>query len=654
MKSKVGINVVLLSLLLVISSLTIVITPVCATNAEVEVIIGFTNKSQVSQAVLNSGGKVNQIYSIIPAMFVNIPENSLEGLRRNPNVRYIEPNAEVFALEQTIPWGIDRVFGDEEYSFSTWVSSRGSGVTVAVLDTGIANHEDLNVLDGYNAIDNTKPWIDGYGHGTHVAGTIAALDYNDLGVVGVAPDVGLYAVKVLDDSGRGYLDDVIEGIQWSVNNYIDIISMSLGSSKYSYSLDDACSNAYTSGSLLIASAGNSGNPAGRGDNVGYPAKYDSVIAVAATDQNDQRARFSSTGPTVELAAPGVNIFSTYLDNKYALMSGTSMACPHVTGVAALVWTADPLLSNVEVREILQTTAQDLGLPSDYQGYGLVRADLAVDLAKPTEPPAVGSIEGTVTNGTNAIIGATVVVKGTTIVATTNGDGYYLLENVQVGDKQVTASADGYYSQTPTVTVVEDDTVTEDFVLEAIPTYTVSGTVTADSNVLEGATVTIAGTELSAGTNYYGYYTLSDVEKGTYDITASKEGYSSQTDEVTVDSDEVAVDFDLSVITVTPLSVVVETDKLTTYSLNSFVYIRVTVTGGDSGSPIEGANVDITIVYTTDGSIAGTGSVITDSNGVSQLKYKILPKALTGTYRVDATAARAGYETGTGTTTFVVA
>ncbi|MFH1328574.1 MAG: S8 family peptidase, partial [Candidatus Bathyarchaeota archaeon] len=324
MKSKVGINVVLLSLLLVISSLAIVITPVCANKTEVEVIIGFINKSQVGQAVLNSGGRVNQIYTIIPAMFANIPENALEALQRNPNVRYIEPNSEVFAL-QTIPWGIDRVFGAENYPFPTWSSSSGSGVTVAVLDTGIANHEDLNVVGGYNAIDNTKPWIDGYGHGTHVAGTIAALD-NLVGVVGVAPDVGLYAVKVLDDSGSGTLDNVIEGIQWSVANDIDIISMSLGSSTYSISLDGACSNAYTSGSLLVASAGNSGNPAGRGDNVGYPAKYDSVIAVAATDQNDKRARFSSTGPAVELAAPGVDILSTY-PGGYATGSGTSMACP---------------------------------------------------------------------------------------------------------------------------------------------------------------------------------------------------------------------------------------------------------------------------------------------------------------------------------------
>lgn len=452
MKGKVGFNVVVLSLsiLLVISSLTVIVTPVCASDQKVEVLIGFKNKNQVSQAVLNSGGKVDQIYSIIPAMLAKLPEKAIEALRHNPNVEYVEPNSEVYALEQTTPWGIDRVFGSESYIFDTWTSSTGAGVTVAVLDTGIAYHEDLTVVGGYNTIVESDSWLDGYGHGTHVAGTIAALD-NSIGVVGVAPAVDLYAVKVLDDTGSGYVADIIEGIEWSaITMDIDIISMSLGSSSNSYSLELACNSAYYNyGSLLVASAGNDGNPPGRGDNVGYPAKYGSVIAVAATDQNDKRARFSSTGPDVEFSAPGVDILSTY-PGGYAIGSGTSMACPHVSGVAALVWAADPTLTNVEVRTILQTTAQDLGLAAEHQGYGLVRADAAVDaVITPTTTEYDLTIALTGSGYTDPTAGTYSYEEGSQVSVTAYPDSgwsfdHWELDNTDVGNANpytVTIDAD---------------------------------------------------------------------------------------------------------------------------------------------------------------------------------------------------------------------
>ncbi|MFO7773727.1 MAG: S8 family serine peptidase, partial [Dehalococcoidia bacterium] len=306
---------------------------------------------------------------------------------RNPGVAYVELDGPVYALDQTVPWGIDRVFGEESYSFDTWDISRGDGIAVAVLDTGIdVNHEDLPaLLGGENTIDSTHWGSDGNGHGTHVAGTVAALD-NTWGVVGVGPQVGLYAVKVLDASGGGTVASVVGGIDWAVQQGIPILNMSLGTSSHVQSLQDACDAAYAAGHLLVAAAGNSGNPAGRGDNVGYPAKYDSVIAVAASASNDRRASFSSTGAAVELIAPGSGILSTLPDNKYGTYSGTSMASPHVAGAAALVWAADPGLTNVELRAILQQTAEDLGLPSNHQGHGLVRADLAVREVADVEPP----------------------------------------------------------------------------------------------------------------------------------------------------------------------------------------------------------------------------------------------------------------------------
>jgi len=364
-------------------------------SEKIDVLIGFHNMSERAQnraMVRAFGGEIYAEFNLVDVIAARMTPQQAAALSRNPKIDYIERDAEVHALEQTTPWGIDRVFGDESYSFPTWgtppeVTNKGAGIGVAVLDTGIdADHEDLNVVGGKRfylrglTLRSDDQYNDVYGHGTHVAGTIAALD-NGLGVVGVAPEVSLYAVKVLGDNGSGSTSAIIAGIQWVCDqNNISIINMSLGSSYYSSTFDAACKKAYTEeGILIVASAGNSGNVEGTGDTVGYPAKYDSVIAVAASDSSDDRAYFSSTGPDVDLIAPGVNIMSTVPDSLYeGGWSGTSMASPHVAGTAALVWAANPMMSNDEVWQILTTTAEDLSLPLYHQGNGLVRADLAVD------------------------------------------------------------------------------------------------------------------------------------------------------------------------------------------------------------------------------------------------------------------------------------
>ncbi|TET56434.1 MAG: peptidase S8 [Dehalococcoidia bacterium] len=354
----------------------------------IDVLIGFHEAPGGSEQALvrGGGGEIYRQFTLVNVVAARMTPQAAGALALNPRVVYVELDGPVYALEQVVPWGIDRVFGDETYPFATWVESKGLGINVAVLDTGIdQNHQDLNVVGGTNTIDGTHWGADGSGHGTHVAGTIAALD-NAMGVVGVAPDVMLYAVKVLNDSGSGSASSVAAGIEWAVNNGIPVLNMSLGSRTHSQTLQDACDAAYSAGHLLVAAAGNSGNVRGRGDNVIYPAKYSSVVAVAASDVNNRRASFSSTGPAVELMAPGVSILSTLPGDKYGTYGGTSMASPHVAGVAALVWAAAPDLSNVEMRAILQRTAEDLGLPSSHQGYGLVRADLAVREVAEIEPP----------------------------------------------------------------------------------------------------------------------------------------------------------------------------------------------------------------------------------------------------------------------------
>lgn len=307
-----------------------------------------------------------ETYDLLPVYCLKLDEKQVEVLKKDPNIKNVEPNIEFKASAQTIPWGISRVQAIDAHRYNY----TGKGVRVAVLDSGIdSRHSDLNVSGGYSVF-NDSPYSDGNGHGTHVAGTIAALD-NSIGVKGVAYNVDLYAVKVLNSYGSGSLSGIAKGIEWSIKNNMNIINMSLGTSSHSSILKDWCDLAYNSGLLVVAAAGNSGNATGVGDTVEYPARYSSVMAVAATDSSNRRGSFSSHGPAIEIAAPGVDIYSTYPNNRYTTMSGTSMACPHIVGSAALVWGANPRLTNVQVRESLVRTARRLGDTNHY-GSGLVQ------------------------------------------------------------------------------------------------------------------------------------------------------------------------------------------------------------------------------------------------------------------------------------------
>lgn len=333
------------------------------------------------------------------ANVVLLPPRAVEALARSTKVLRVDEDAIVYALPrpanprkppkedepppeepaEKLPWGVDQV--DAELA---WATSTGASVRVAIIDTGIdKDHPDLvaNIKGGVNFVKIrgkiiADQWDDDSGHGTHVAGSVAAVD-NDIGVIGVAPDAHLYGVKVLDRRGGGYVSDVILGIQWAIANGMQVINMSLGTSSDVQSLHDAVDAAYAAGIVLVAAAGNSGDT-NLDDDVIYPAKYGSVIAVAATDSNNIRASWSGDGPEVELAAPGVAIYSTWKGGEYDTKSGTSMASPHVAGTVALLLAANPGLTPDEVRAMLQTTADDLGATGfdNYYGYGLVDAEEA--------------------------------------------------------------------------------------------------------------------------------------------------------------------------------------------------------------------------------------------------------------------------------------
>ncbi|EBA10915.1 S8 family peptidase [Roseobacter sp. CCS2] len=266
------------------------------------------------------------------------------------------------------------------YARYAWRYSTGAGVRVAIVDTGIApRHPDLRVYGGASFVPGVRSWADDQGHGTHVAGTVAGLA-NNRGVVGVAPHARLYAVKVLNSRGSGRLSWIINGLIWCYRTNMHVANLSLGSRAnthnprvYSAAYERAGRLLRRKGILAVAAAGNSNGP------VGNPARCPSFMAVSAVDCNRRRAGFSCYGPQVEMAAPGVGVVSTYPQSGYRSLNGTSMASPHVAGVAALIKRRHPSWSGDRIRVHMWRTATDIGARGRdiAYGYGLVNAYRAV-------------------------------------------------------------------------------------------------------------------------------------------------------------------------------------------------------------------------------------------------------------------------------------
>jgi thermitase len=313
--------------------------------------------------------------------------------RSDSRVRYVEPDPEIQLINFTPDdprygeqYGPQHVRAPEAWD----VAVGDEDARVCILDTGIRyTHEDitgprwLGGTDLYNG--DSDPWDDN-GHGTHVAGIAAASINNATGIAGLA-QVGIHAVKVLSNNGRGPLSTVASGMRWCADNGGPrvVINMSLGSDVGSTALLDGVQYAFASGALLAASAGN-GGPCS--NCVEYPAKYAEVIAVTCTTSSDAECDFSSDGPESDLTAPGDDVRSLYhtSDTAYIYGSGTSMSAPHVAGVAALVWSQATTLSHTELRDHLQNTAQDLGATAwdELYGSGIVDARAALNAASQSD------------------------------------------------------------------------------------------------------------------------------------------------------------------------------------------------------------------------------------------------------------------------------
>lgn len=323
---------------------------------------------------------VDNVYNhALKGFSATIPAARLENVKHDPRVQFVSEDREVAAVAQTTPTGINRI----QAPLNT--TNKGAGIGVAVIDTGVdLTHPDLqaNIIANTSCIRGKRTGDDDNGHGSHVAGTIAALD-NGVGVVGVAPQAKLVAVKVLNSSGSGTWSSVICGIDWvtaHASQYnIKVANMSLGGSGSSDNncgnsnndaLHKAICNSISSGVTYVVAAGNDGANA----NTFVPAAYDdSVITVSALADSDGKsgglgtttnyglddtfASFSNFGSVIDLGAPGVNIFSTWKSGGYNTISGTSMATPHVTGAAALYIKSHPGSLWSQVRDGLKATAE---------------------------------------------------------------------------------------------------------------------------------------------------------------------------------------------------------------------------------------------------------------------------------------------------------
>ncbi|HUP70132.1 MAG TPA: S8 family serine peptidase [Acidimicrobiales bacterium] len=474
------------------------------------VLVGFrpgTSAPGRAAAHAGEGGRVQNRFEHLDLDVVRVPPGEdpavvSQRYARNPNVAYAHPNWEVRLLSEPndtlFPqlWGLhntgqfggvgddDRLLGNGTVDADIdapegWDTAFGAGnfpssggTRVGVLDTGIDRaHVDLLsktkacataiaaigiVIEGTCSDDNL--------HGTHVAGTIAATANNSVGVAGVAPNAELAVFKALNGAGVGFYADVIKGIHWlHTTGGAKVISMSIGGPK-DKALNAELAEASKAGVLLVAAAGNDGD-----STANYPAYHPDVVSVAATDRNDKSAWFSNCNSDVEVAAPGVDIWSTTPGNTYATLDGTSMATPHASGVAAMIWWKNPTWSAAQVRNQLNSTADDLGSSGRDRCFGHGRVNLARALGATAAPlPAAepGLIAGTVTDATSkAVIGGATVDCGPAGTATTGPSGGYAIASVPAGAHGCTASAVGYKPKTSPVTVNSGQTTTVNFPLQ---------------------------------------------------------------------------------------------------------------------------------------------------------------------------------------------
>ncbi len=354
---------------------------------------GRVSANSMKSAVAAMKGDVKHEIFGTNAVAIEVPLSALQGLKNNPNVEYVEEDhirypfalttpstGTPYATGQSVPYGIKLVQADQ------LPDTNAGNRKVCIIDSGIdRSHEDLvgnsaNMTGVYNS--GTGNWYtDQNSHGTHVAGTIAAVNQSGVGVVGVNSNrrLKLHIVKVFGANGWAYSSTLASAANQCASYGANVISMSLGGPSYNSTENSTFANLASRGILSVAAAGNAGNTA-----ISYPAGYASVMSVGALNEYKQWASFSQYNSKVEISAPGVSVLSTVPQavkgTKYSYFNGTSMATPHVAGVAALVWSYFPTCTGSQIRTTLGKSALDLGTAGrdTKYGYGLVQARKAYD------------------------------------------------------------------------------------------------------------------------------------------------------------------------------------------------------------------------------------------------------------------------------------
>ncbi|ARI79079.1 alkaline serine protease [Halobacillus mangrovi] len=338
-------------------------------------------KSLSGKELNNLGAKVVDDHSKVvdtqlKVLQVGNVDAVVKALSHNPNVEYAEPN---YIFDATFtpndPLYSDQYGPQNTNTPAAWDVTQGSSSQeIAVIDTGVYyDHPDLidKTILGYDFAQNDNDPKDLNGHGTHVSGTVAAETNNATGVAGMAPETKILAVRALGANGSGSLNDIADAIRYSADAGAEVINMSLGCDCDSQTLEDAVNYAWNSGSVVVAAAGNDGV-----STTFEPASYENVIAVGAVDSNNDVAYFSNYGSWVDVTAPGVDIVSTVLRGKYDSYSGTSMASPHVAGLAGLL--ASQGRSNSEIRTAIEQTADPINGTGTYFEHGLINSYDAVN------------------------------------------------------------------------------------------------------------------------------------------------------------------------------------------------------------------------------------------------------------------------------------
>lgn len=324
-----------------------------------------------TQYLENSGNEANNyiVKSGNSVETITATSSEISEILDNSKIENIELDQKISLLSDIVSENIIKIKVDQ-----LWAYTKGEGIKIVILDSGISPHDDLRIAGGISFVD--ADYDDYLGHGTQIAGIISAL-LNEQGIAGIAPEASIYAVKITNGKD-GNLSSAMKGLRWSIDNNTSIIIMSFGFNAYSQIFKDLVNEAYENGIIIISASGNDGV-----NGILYPAKYGEVIAVGSVDKDNTRSSFSNYGSELELVAPGTDINTTALNNDYTIVEGTSYSAAYVAGVTGLLKSYNQNWSNSEIRSLLNGNALDLGTEGrdNYYGYGLVQASFEEEVVE---------------------------------------------------------------------------------------------------------------------------------------------------------------------------------------------------------------------------------------------------------------------------------